>query len=73
MLHHRIFGTALLAVCAAALTCGAYAQTPLRIGAINPYSGPLALYGDEDSDAWVSALENGTHPLCRIGSVARLV
>jgi hypothetical protein len=25
----------------------------------------LALYGDEDSDAWVLALEDGTHPLCR--------
>ncbi len=25
----------------------AVAQEPLRIGAINPYSGPLALYGDE--------------------------
>ncbi|HZF52868.1 MAG TPA: hypothetical protein VE093_29630 [Polyangiaceae bacterium] len=26
----------------------------------------LALYGDEDSDAWVSALEDGTHPLCKV-------
>jgi hypothetical protein len=26
----------------------------------------LALYGDEDSDAWVSALEDGTHPLCGV-------
>jgi hypothetical protein len=26
----------------------------------------LTLYGDEDSDAWVSAIEDGTHPLCRI-------
>jgi hypothetical protein len=26
----------------------------------------LTLYGDEDSDAWVSALEDGTHPLCRV-------
>jgi hypothetical protein len=25
----------------------------------------LALY-DEDSDAWVEALQNGTHPLCRV-------
>lgn len=30
----------------------------------------VALYGDEDSDAWVSALEAGTHPLCRIGALA---
>ena len=26
----------------------------------------VALYGDEDSDAWVAALEDGTHPLCRV-------
>ena len=26
----------------------------------------LALYGDEDSESWVSALEDGTHPLCRV-------
>ena len=26
----------------------------------------LTLYGDEDSDAWISALEEGTHPLCRV-------
>ncbi len=31
----------------------------------------VALYGDEDSDAWVSALEDGTHPLCRVGTLAR--
>lgn len=57
MLHHRIFGTALLAVCAATLTCGAYAQTPLRIGAINPYSGPLALYGDEVARGYQLAVD----------------
>jgi hypothetical protein len=26
----------------------------------------LTLYGDEDSDAWVAALADGTHPLCRV-------
>ena len=26
----------------------------------------LTLYGDEDSDAWVAALEDGTHPLCKV-------
>jgi len=31
----------------------------------------LLLYGDEDSDAWVSALEDGTHPLCRVRMPAR--
>jgi hypothetical protein len=29
----------------------------------------LALYGDEDSDAWVAALEDGSHPLCRVGAI----
>jgi hypothetical protein len=24
------------------------------------------LYGDEASDAWLQALEDGTHPLCRV-------
>jgi branched-chain amino acid transport system substrate-binding protein len=33
---------AVLALCGAAA-----AQEPLKVGAINPYSGPLALYGDE--------------------------
>ncbi len=32
---------------ALALAGGAAAQAPLKIGAVNPYSGPLALYGDE--------------------------
>ncbi len=31
----------------------------------------VALYGAEDSDAWVSALEDGTHPLCRVRVPAR--
>lgn len=31
----------------------------------------LILYGDEDSDAWVSALEDGTHPLCRVQTPKR--
>ncbi len=25
-----------------------------------------ALYGDEDGDAWLAALESGVHPLCRV-------
>jgi len=42
-----------LIACIAAMLCAgltagsALAQEPLRIGAINPYTGPLALYGDE--------------------------
>ena len=31
----------------------------------------LVLYGDEDSDAWVAALHDGTHPLCRIRAPRR--
>jgi hypothetical protein len=29
------------------------------------------LYGDEASDAWLQALEDGTHPLCRVPEPAR--
>ena len=36
-----------LAVVAMVMAGAALAQETLRIGAINPYSGPLALYGDE--------------------------
>ena len=44
----RFITNAMVALWAIALTAGAaIAQAPLRIGAINPYSGPLALYGDE--------------------------
>jgi hypothetical protein len=34
------------------------------------YEQGRALYGDEDGDAWVAALEDGTHPLCRIKTAA---
>jgi hypothetical protein len=34
------------------------------------YEEGRALYGDEDGDAWIAALENGTHPLCRIKTAA---
>lgn len=29
------------------------------------------LYGDEGSDAWLAALEDGTHPLCRVAAPKR--
>ena len=29
------------------------------------------LYGDERSDAWLAALEDGTHPLCRLSDPMR--
>ena len=35
----------LLAALGAMLASAALAQEPIRIGAINPYSGPVALYG----------------------------
>jgi branched-chain amino acid transport system substrate-binding protein len=35
----------------------AQAQEPLRIGAINPYSGPLALYGDEVARGYQLAVD----------------
>jgi len=35
----------------------AMAQEPLRIGAINPYSGPLALYGDEVARGYQLAVD----------------
>src|SRR5262245_60083087 len=30
------------------------------------WESALALSGDEDSDAWLAALEDGTHPLCHL-------
>src|SRR5712664_2061748 len=46
-----------IALCVAALASIAIAQEPLRIGAINPYSGPLALYGDELARGYQLALD----------------
>ena len=42
----RIAGLGLVA-CAALLAQSAWAQQTIKIGALNPYSGPLALYGTE--------------------------
>ena len=42
--------------------------TEAAIGAA--YEEGRALYGDEDGDAWLAALENGTHPLCRVKTAA---
>lgn len=41
--------------------------TEAAIGAA--YEEGRALYGDEDGDAWLAALESGEHPLCRIKAV----
>jgi branched-chain amino acid transport system substrate-binding protein len=49
-----------LLVAAVATTLGAGAvpaQEPIRIGAINPYSGPVALYGDEVSRGYQLAID----------------
>lgn len=47
----------LLVALVTALTNMAVAQEPLRIAAINPYSGPLALYGDELARGYQLALD----------------
>lgn len=48
MKSKRSLKTAAVGALFAGLIAGsAFAQEPIRIGAINPYSGPTALYGDE--------------------------
>ena len=50
----------LLATAVAATLLGAgaaLAQEPIRIGAINPYSGPVALYGDEVARGYQLAID----------------
>jgi branched-chain amino acid transport system substrate-binding protein len=50
--------TTLAAIAMLGLTTGgAVAQGNLRIGAINPYSGPMALYGDELARGYQLAVE----------------
>ena len=46
-LTRRTFGTVSLAALAAAMAGPAFAADPIRIGAVNPYSGAMAQYGDE--------------------------
>lgn len=47
----------LAAMLATSLSGIAFAQEPIRIGAINPYSGPTALYGDEVSRGYQLAID----------------
>src|SRR5437868_8665009 len=47
----------LLATLGAMLASAAMAQEPIRIGAINPYSGPVALYGDEVARGYQLAID----------------
>ena len=50
-----------------AAVLGYFESPPSRMRALDAaWQEALALYGDEDSDAWVTALEDGTHPLCRV-------
>ena len=56
MQRGRIAGTLLTALLGIAAGVAA-AQEPLRIGAINPYSGPLALYGDEVARGYQLAVD----------------
>lgn len=56
----RFFKTLVVTACsivAAASASSAFAQEALRIGAINPYSGPLALYGDECARGYQLAID----------------
>jgi branched-chain amino acid transport system substrate-binding protein len=52
----RVSGIA-LALGAALLCASAWAQQPIKIGAINPYSGPLALYGNEVTRGYELAVD----------------
>ncbi len=52
----RLAGIA-LALGAAALASPAWAQQIIKIGAINPYSGPLALYGNEVTRGYELAVD----------------
>ncbi|HTO51291.1 MAG TPA: ABC transporter substrate-binding protein [Burkholderiales bacterium] len=55
---HRVVRLALASIVMLGLSAGAaVAQEPLRIGAVNPYSGPLALYGDELARGYQIAVE----------------
>jgi branched-chain amino acid transport system substrate-binding protein len=61
MVHRRTLLTLAAGVGAQALVRPAWAADPIRIGAINPYSGGMALYGDETTRGYELAadLANG--------------
>ena len=48
---------ALAAIAAVALAPAALAQAPIKVGALNPYSGPLALYGNEVTRGYELAVD----------------
>ena len=47
----------LVALAAVALSPAASAQAPIKVGALNPYSGPLALYGTEVTRGYELAVD----------------
>jgi branched-chain amino acid transport system substrate-binding protein len=63
----------LLAAFTAMLTGVAMAQEPIRIGAINPYSGPVALYGDEVARGYQLAIDEANAKGGVIGRKIELV
>jgi branched-chain amino acid transport system substrate-binding protein len=63
----------LLAALAAMLASAAAAQEPIRIGAINPYSGPVALYGDEVARGYQLAIDEANAKGGVIGRKIELV
>ena len=63
----------LLAALAATLATAAMAQEPIRIGAINPYSGPVALYGDEVARGYQLAIDEANAKGGVIGRKIELV
>jgi branched-chain amino acid transport system substrate-binding protein len=63
----------LLAALGAMLASAALAQEPIRIGAINPYSGPVALYGDEVARGYQLAIDEANAKGGVIGRKIELV
>ena len=53
----RVAGIALLAGAAALAQTALAQQAPIKIGAINPYSGPMALYGNEVTRGYELAVD----------------
>lgn len=50
----KYFSATAIALC---MTGTVWAQTPIKIGAIGPYSGPMTLYGDEVSRGYQLAID----------------
>jgi branched-chain amino acid transport system substrate-binding protein len=63
----------LLAALGAMFAGAAMAQEPIRIGAINPYSGPVALYGDEVARGYQLAIDEANAKGGVIGRKIELV